>query len=139
MGERRHGSNLNDFAMLAGWGTPKTTMGDYQTDRTGAVCLNLSGQAKLAGWVSPQAADAKGSGINQHTASLCKQARTLTGPARLTATGELLTGSDAPTESGGQLNPAHSRWLQGLPAVWDDCAAMAMQSVRRSPRRSSKA
>lgn len=39
----------------------------------------LSAQATLSTWISPQAADANGSGLNQHTASLCKQARTLTG------------------------------------------------------------
>lgn len=139
-----HGVNarpLNEVARLSGWGTPKTTMGDWQKDATGVVCLNLSGQAKLSGWVSPQAADANGSGINQNTASLCQQARRqaqdLDGPARLTVTGEMLTGSDARMEAGGQLNPAHPRWLMGLPVAWDACAPTATRSSRRSPPSSS--
>ena len=117
MGDTRHGSNLNDFAMLAGWATPDTTM------------MQAKSRPPVLGNRKP----------TDPQISLADQAFHLApGPARLTASGEMLTGSCAGMESGGQLNPAHSRWLMGLPPEWDDCAPTETPSQLRKRKSLSK-
>lgn len=90
--------------------------------------VSLNAVAKAAGWPTPRA-QADNTRPNKKGGATMKDVASMATPARLTASGEILIGSSAAMESGGQLNPAHSRWLMGLPQEWDDCAVTAMQSL----------
>lgn len=157
---------LDVAGQLAGWPTPikqdaassarTTTDGEkWQSDHRLSACHTSLDAARLAGWATPAASNGeRGGSIRQamlevrpsghhpakpleHMAQLVNL-DTVNGPARLTADGQMLTGSSAGMESGGQLNPEHSRWLMGYPPAWCDCAVTATQSSRKRRPSSSK-
>lgn len=118
----RWGTNarpLNEVAVLAGWPTAAESDGSggripkdplAKTRPSGAkVRQTLNAAATLAGWGTPERL----------------------GPARLTARGEMLTGSSAGMESGGQLSPHLSRWLMGYPMAWCLCAPKTTSKRRK--------
>lgn len=152
------------MAQLAGWHAPTaidSRRGDYQYDQGDKTKPRPSqqGMAKLAGRPTPTSKEAAG-GEYKDTEKAIARAY---GPSsndlrdwvrttewqgafcirgRLTDTGEALIGCYAETlsesQAGGPLDPAHSRWLMGLPEEWDDCAPTEMRSTRKSRQASSK-
>lgn len=145
---RDGGLKVQTAVQLSGWTTTTTrdhkdTPGMATVSEDGRTRLDqLPRQAYLAGWQTPtvdqfrsRGGDRKSEmGNDQIARTICEAPD---GPARLTASGTILTGCSAGMESGGQLNPAHSRWLMALPPEWDACAPTATRSLQKLRKRSS--
>ena len=141
---------LGRVAWLAGWGTPTASepggTGEQYVARSISKTGNkaptmLAHQVPLAGWPTPTAALAD-KGVRSTEGGIREAMRshgpdlaavsclTVDGPARYTASGELLTGCSAGMASGGQLSPHMSRWLMGYPIHWCQCAPSAKPKKR---------
>jgi hypothetical protein len=115
---RQGGPDLKTFARAALWPTPATdsfrSRGGERKDEMGLDQL----ARRSAIWSTPRATDGAKGGSNlafgAGVQSLPAQA------AQNAIRGDMPSGSNAPTESSGALNPAWVCWLMGYPNGWLD-------------------
>ena len=149
-----HQMNLDDAVQLtgpsaasgmnAGTEADATTSADSPQDVVGDHVANSPTNAQdsqenvlLSGWPTPMTpSGGRSVGIDKmdatgRTVDGKKHTASLEHAVRFAPLGETSNGSPAPTENRGQLNPAFTRWLMGLPAGWGDCAPTATRSSRK--------
>lgn len=119
--------SMNKTQELAGWISPRASeIGRQRTPEAIARAQENGGsaaledQVHLASWSTPTAHDGTHGARNDKSAEK-RGSRCLQREAKF-ATGPISPSSLAPTANRGVLNPAHSRWLQGYPEIWDSCS-----------------
>jgi hypothetical protein len=114
---------LDEAAALAHWPTPRANDAEKRCQNIALDPRNgLITAANMAHWYTPVVRDHRNSaGDGSNPRDLPRQ-----------VSGVTVNGSTTVTRNGGQLNPAHSRWLMGLPKEWDACAPTVTRSSRRS-------
>jgi hypothetical protein len=106
---------LHSAVQLVGWATP-----DCQNHRPGEKMRTLTLERIESGRRGPSGASL------HHQVMLVRR-------VSLSDFGQVLTGFSVLMAKRAQLNPAHSRWLMGLPPEWDACAPTGTRSSRRLP------
>lgn len=153
------GSISGNANTLSGWSTASARdwkdsegMATMRPDGSRDRLDQLPRQALLAGWPTAMAGTPRQNGHSyagnndqsRNTMALVGAdvaGATITplpdwGPARMTIDGEILTGCSAGMESGGLLDPEHSRWLMRIPAEWARYAPTETPSTLKRQQRS---
>ncbi len=131
--------SLVGTARLTGWPTPRASDENNNNNSQDVILRRIADgratvpemvQGMLSSWGTPTSRDWK-DGDCSHLGLPVK------GLVSRQVFGTTSSGSSAPMEKGGQLNPDFVRWLMGYPEGWGNFAGTGTRSSLRRQRRSS--